>query len=59
MPEQIEASTSSSPRANPWNLNIFCAQRVGNLTKRPSRSGEFDLCQSGVGKIEQEKSGFK
>ena len=30
-----------------------------NLTGRPFRGVEFDLCQGGVGKIEVEVTGFK
>ena len=47
------------PRANTGHLTIFCARGVKNLTGRPSRHVEYDLCQGGVGKIESEVSGFK
>ena len=47
------------PPGNPGRLTIFCARGVVNLTGRPSRSGKFDLCLGGAGKIEPEVSGFK
>ena len=49
----------ASARANPGHLTIFCARGVGNLTEKPSRGGEFDLCLGGVRKIEPEVSVFK
>ena len=47
------------PQENPGHFTIFCARGVGNLTRRSSRGGEFDLCLGGVGKIKPELSGFK
>ena len=47
------------PPGNPGRLTIFCARGLVNLTGRPSRSGKFDLCLGGAGKIEPEVSGFK
>ena len=41
-----------------WVLTILLARGVGNLTGRPSRGAEFDLCLGEVGKIEPEVSGF-
>ena len=50
---------SSDPKLISRAFDYIVCPRVGNLTVKPSRGVEFDLCLGGVGKIEQEVKCFK